>query len=108
MLQHLRSPGPPWLPVPHFADTATLVVGPVPETRFVAALVLVDRSFRPVSSTPWTASGEFGLRLGASQVAVPSGAQWWAVSVGFTDAPQNLRPVPAPHDVFSVRWGLHL
>lgn len=107
MLQHRRSPGPPWLPVPHFADTATLTVGPVPNVRFVAALVMLDRSFRPVSSTPWTTDGGFGLRLGAGISAVPNDAKWWVVSVGFTNSPLNMRRLN-PSEVFSVRWGLHL
>jgi len=108
MLFAKRSPGPPWLPIPHFADRATLCFGgfTAGQSSFVAALALVDRSFTVLGSTPWTVDGSFGLVLGAASVGVPNGAEWWAVSIGFIERRPSLSFRRG--DLFRVRWSLHL
>lgn len=107
MLLDQRSPGPPWLPVPPFADVATLVAGGFEgvAVELVAALVFVDPRFEVVSATPWTVLGTFGLRLGAGEVAVPDGARWWAVGVSRLDDGAALSQ---PWEAFRVRWRLQL
>lgn len=107
MLMERRTPGPPWLPVPAFAARGTLVMSGLSPTPvdFVAALVMVDRTFGLMSATPWTVHGGFGLRLGEASALVPNGAEWWAVSVTrLNDGP----PVERPWDAFRVSWRLHL
>lgn len=105
MLLGKRSPGPPWLPIPHFADRATVCVGRLSQPSFVLALAMVDRGFSPVSVTAWTLDGTFGLRLGEGGAVVPSGAEWWCVSLGFIGARP---PLPPAGDLVRVRWRLHL
>lgn len=105
MLVFKRSPAPPWLPIPSFSRTGTVVFSGLIAPNFVAVLALVDRSFELVSATAWTPLGDFGLRMSTARTAIPNGAEWWALAinpVGDLELPR------APHDVFRVLWELCL
>lgn len=107
MLLERRTPGPPWLPIPPFAERGALILGALVPTPvdIIAALVLVDRAFGLLAATPWTVHGAFGLRLSDASVPVPNGAEWWAVGVTrLDDGPA----VQRPWEAFRVSWRLHL
>lgn len=107
MLARKRTPGPPWLPIPPFADRATVLVGDfgIGQTiDCVAALVLVDRRFAVVSTSPWTLDGRFGNMVARNAVAVPNDAEWWALGCTVTQGAVDRDP----WDIVRVRWGLRL
>ena len=114
-----RAPAPGLTPVPHFADTATVLVartyafGPPPPALplpFVVTLGMYDRRLTLISRTTWSEIG-FGNVIGNSRVSVPNGAEFWALAAPTPPAPPDppeLADLPAPWFLFSVRWRLHL
>lgn len=110
-MKHRPSPGPPWLPIPWFAREATVTIADdgfllyqAQKNDFVCLLGLVDRSFRLVSVSEWDTRDNTNI-FGSSRVAVPNGAEWWALSVSL----YAWDPLPArPWDVFTLTWELWL
>lgn len=121
-LLHERSPVVGILPIPPFANQATVIQAlpyPSPQGGYPLALLgFYTRNLRVISMAWWAQgniSSTTALRrkvywrtnlFSRDRIAVPNGAAWWALSA----------PAPPPRpgfaldvsELFRVRWELHV